>query len=49
MRRMHRWSLTVAAAGGLIVALVTLPVDDWILGLVGWVRAGGSQDVRSAQ
>lgn len=35
------WGLTVAIAGGIAVAALTLPLDDLALGLVGWVRAAG--------
>ena len=45
MRRLRRWIPLAALAVGLVVAALTLPVNDWVLGLVEWVRAAGAAGV----
>lgn len=44
MRR-HRWILLVVLVAGLVAAALTLPVDEWLLALVSWVRAAGPAGV----
>jgi len=45
IRRHSRWILVAALAAGLVTAALTLPIDDWLLGLVQWVRAVGAGGV----
>jgi len=45
MRPLHRWMVAIALVAGLVTAALTLPIDDWLLALVGWVRAVGAAGV----
>lgn len=45
MRPVHRWIVAIAIVAGLVAAVLTLPIDEWLLGLVGWIRAAGAGGV----
>jgi uncharacterized membrane protein YdjX (TVP38/TMEM64 family) len=45
MRPLHRWIVAIAIVAGLVAAVLTLPIDEWLLGLVGWIRAAGAGGV----
>jgi|GEM_PF-3678160 len=41
----YPWILLVVLIAGLVAAVLTLPVDEWLLDLVSWVRATGPAGV----
>ena len=45
LRPLLRWILALVTAAGLVGAVLPLPVDDWLLGLVAWVREAGPAGV----
>ena len=45
MRPLHRWIVAIAIVVGLGAAALTLPINDWLLGLVSWIRAAGAGGV----
>lgn len=42
VRNLGYWILALAAVGGLVVVLLTLPVSQWVLRIVEWSRAAGA-------
>ena len=42
MTRAARWTVGLAMAGGVVALLVLLPVNQWVLRLVDWIRVAGA-------
>ncbi|MHC5212028.1 MAG: TVP38/TMEM64 family protein [Planctomycetota bacterium] len=44
-RRLARWILGLACVAGVVAAATLLPLDEWLLGLVEWIRGAGGAGV----